>query len=279
MEVVIAGCGDLGTEAGLRFLAGGHSVLGLRRSPEVLPRSFRAHKVDLSAEVPRIPSGTDIVVLATSADQRSEPAYQSAYVDVAANMLIAIQRDCARPPRVLLVSSTAVYAADDGRWIDEDTPADPATATAAALLRSEQVLQVALDDVVVLRLGGIYGPGRGRLLDQARGGRAAVPAGPHFTNRIHRDDAAGAIVHLTTMSREPAAIYLGVDNLPADRADVLRFLAAELGAEAPPGSVVGPETGKRCDNARLRESGFGLAYPSYREGYRAVLDGRGVRHP
>lgn len=275
MTVVIAGCGDVGTEAGLRYVAAGHAVMGLRRSPGVLPDSFARQAIDLSTEVPTLPSDTAVVVLATSADGRSEAAYRSAYVSSTASVLRAIERDCVRPPRVLLVSSTAVYDIDDGSRVDEETPASPATPTSTMLLEAEDLLRGALDDVVVLRLGGIYGPGRGRLIKDAQLGRVA--AGVQFTNRIHRDDAAGAIVHLTTVPA-PDSLYLGVDDDPVERAEVIGFIAAELGLPPAP-STIGRASGKRCDNTRLRESGFAFTFPTYREGYRAVLAGLGVRHP
>ena len=278
MTVVIAGCGDVGTEAGLRYVGLGRTVMGLRRSPEVLPDAFMKQAIDLSTEVPALPSDTTTVVLATSADGRSEAAYRSAYVSSASNVLAAIERDCARPPRVLLISSTAVYDIDDGSQVDEDTPASPGTPTSTMLIEAENVLRSALDHVVVLRLGGIYGPGRGRMIDQARSGFAGPP-GSHFTNRIHRDDAAAAIVHLTTIDA-PEQLYLGVDNDPADREDVLQFLAAELGVDRPASSPTSdPTTGKQCANSRLRASGFDFDYPTFREGYRAVLAGQGMRHP
>jgi nucleoside-diphosphate-sugar epimerase len=149
----------------------------------------------------------------------------------------------------------------------------------------------------VLRLGGIYGPGRTRLIDQVRGGTAVVPAGSRFTNRLHRDDAAAAIVHLCSMDPSPGPLYLGVDNEPAEFGEVLCFLAAELGLPRPPsasgagdrtagGSAGGSAGGepsrgsnKRCSNALLRGTGFEFAYPGFREGYRAILAGAGVRHP
>ena len=148
----------------------------------------------------------------------------------------------------------------------------------------------------MLRLGGIYGPGRTRLIDQVRGGSAVIPAESRFTNRIHRDDAAAAIVHLCLMAAEPAPVYLGVDNEPAELGEVLRFLAGELGLPEPgraePASGVrggsGGTTGggepsrggnKRVSNALLRGTGFEFEYPSFREGYRAILAGVGERHP
>ena len=192
---------------------------------------------------------------------------------------------------MLFVSSTAVYGDAGGGWVDESTTPAPGGFSGRILREAEELLYRRLRGTgitpVVLRLGGIYGPGRTRLIDQVRGGTAVIPAGSRFTNRIHRDDAAAAIVHLCTMDAMPGPVYLGVDNEPAELGEVLRFLAAELGL---PRAAVGrrPERGcgepsrggnKRCSNALLRGTGFEFAYPSFREGYRAILAGIGVRHP
>ena len=89
------------------------------------------------------------------------------------------------------------------------------------------------------------------------------------------------MVHLTTMAANPEATYVGVDNDPADLGTVLRFLATEMGLAEPPVGDAGPARGgnKRCSNGLLRSTGFAFTYPSFREGYRAVLAGAGVRHP
>ena len=285
MTVLIAGCGDLGTEAGLRFAAAGFSVLGWRRSPEMIPAPLTGQAADLTGsdgELPRIPADTDVVVIAVAAGQRSEQAYRAAYVDGTANVLDALERDGVYPHRILFVSSTAVYGDAGGNWVDEATPAAPASATGAVILEAEKLLHARRPDAVVLRLSGIYGPGRTRLIDQVTAGTAVVPARPQLTNRVHRDDAAAAIVHLMTQVPEPAPLYVGVDNEPVDLAEVLRFLAAELGRELPAAAPAGSSSrggDRKLSNSRLRGTGFDFAYPTFREGYRAVLAGDGVRHP
>jgi nucleoside-diphosphate-sugar epimerase len=113
-----------------------------------------------------------------------------------------------------------------------------------------------------------------------RSGSAVIPDPPRYTNRIHRDDAAAAIVHLTTMESMPSPTYVGVDNYPAELGEVLRFVASELGFPEPPTGPAGEARGgnKRCSNSLLRSTGFEFAFPSFREGYREVLAGTGVRH-
>ncbi|MET3951084.1 SDR family oxidoreductase [Arthrobacter sp. UYEF36] len=308
MTVLMAGCGDLGTEAGLRFAASGHRVVGWRRSPEKLPAAIDGAAADLSAgELPPIPADTTAVVVAIAADSPTEAAYRAAYVDGLSNVVDAVLDSGAPVRRLLFVSSTAVYGDADGGWIDETTTPAPGGFSGRTIREAEDLLASRLSGAgitpVVLRLGGIYGPGRTRLIDQVRGGSAVIPAESRFTNRIHRDDAAAAIVHLCTMEPVPGPVYLGVDNEPAELGDVLSFLAAELGLPQPPsGTAEGGRKGgvsdggpsgaspkgggepsrggnKRCSNALLRSTGFEFRYPTYREGYRAILAGAGVRHP
>ncbi|WP_035776378.1 SDR family oxidoreductase [Arthrobacter sp. H5] len=280
MTVLIAGCGDLGTEAGLRFAALGHRVVGWRRSPGVLPPAIEGVAVDVTLSLPPIPGRTDVVVIALAADGRTETAYRDAYLGGTANVLGALERDGVRPRRVVFVSSTAVYGNDDGGWVDESTPAEPATLTGGVLRETEQLLHARLPHATVLRLSGIYGPGRTRLIEKARRETETLPAGKQWTNRIHRDDAAAAIVHLATAVDEPAPVYLGADHEPAAMGDVLSFLADQLGLPHPPRGPGSGEraTGKRCRSDLLRSTGFEFAYPTFREGYRAVLAGQGARH-
>lgn len=286
MTILLAGCGDLGTEAGLRFAAAGHRVVGWRRSPDKLPAEIEGAAANLSAaELPPVPADTTAVVIAVAADAPTEEAYRSAYLDGVAHVLAALERDHVTPERVLFVSSTAVYGDAGGGWIDENTTPEPAGFSGRVMREAEDLLLQRLDGTatspIVLRLGGIYGPGRTRLIDQVRTGAAVIPDQPRYTNRIHRDDAAGAIVHLLSMPEAPTRVYVGVDNNPADLGDVLRFLAAELGFDVPPSGSPGDARGgnKRCSNALLRKTGFSYKYPTFREGYRDILAGVGVRHP
>jgi nucleoside-diphosphate-sugar epimerase len=286
MTILLAGCGDLGTEAGLRFAAAGHRVVGWRRSPDKLPAEIEGAAANLStAGLPPVPADTAAVVIAVAADAPTEEAYRSAYLNGVAHVLDALERDRVTPERVLFVSSTAVHGDAEGGWIDENTTPEPGGFSGRIMREAEELLLKRLGgtgtSAVVLRLGGIYGPGRTRLIDQVRTGSAIIPDQPRFTNRIHRDDAAGAIMQLCTMSAVPSPVYLGVDNDPAELGDVLRFLAAELGLDVPPTGDAGDARGgnKRCSNALLRETGFSFKYPTFREGYRDILAGIGARHP
>ncbi|MBC7724981.1 MAG: SDR family NAD(P)-dependent oxidoreductase [Burkholderiaceae bacterium] len=288
MTVLISGCGDLGTEVGLRFAALGHRVIGVRRSADLLPAPIEGQAVDLRVARPVVPADTDIVVVAIAASAPTPEEYRAAYVDGLANTLVGVDESGATPRRIILVSSTAVYDVHDGSWVDERSPADSAAPNARILAEAEQLV-AARPGAVVLRLAGIYGPGRDRLIGQVRSGAATVGPGSPHTNRIHRDDAAAAIVHLALIDAQPAPVYIGVDSSPSRRSDVVRFLAGELGVEldeqpadvAPTGQTSEDRRGgdKRCSNALLLSTGFAFTYPDFRAGYRSMLAGVGTRHP
>lgn len=272
MTVLLAGCGDLGIETGRRLLATGERVIGVRRDISQLPDGFEPQSVDLRVSRPQVPADTSLVVIAITAGERTADAYRATYLEGLRNVLDALG---GAQPRVLLVSSTAVYDIDDGRWVDEQTPATSTSPTAAVLIETEQLLLERVPGSVVLRLGGIYGPGRENLINQVRDGRAGYSS--LHTNRIHRDDAAAAIIHLGTSVPDPAPVYLGVDNDPAPFDEVVSFLATELRVELPPPGAPSARAAsgdKRCSNALLRSSGFEFSYPDYRSGYRALLAAR-----
>lgn len=270
---VIAGCGDLGGKAGLNLVHSGYRVIGLRRNADAVPAPLERRSVDLTREVPQLPAETAVLVVALSPGGRTEEAYRNTLYAGLRNALDAVERDVPVPPRTLLVSSTAVYGVADGSWVDERTPAVPPTATATVLREVEDLLHARLPGAAALRLGGLYGRETGTMVPAVREGRAEIASEPVYTNRIHRDDAAAAVAHLCSRSTGPDAVYLGVDDEPAERGDVLRFIADELGAAHPRVSDEPPArgNGKRCRNGRLRATGFDFAHPTYREGYRSLI--------
>ena len=125
-----------------------------------------------------------------------------------------------------------------------------------------------------LRLTGIYGPGRTRLVDLVRRGDAVVGSRPAYTNRIHAHDAATACVRLLELGPDAPDVVVGTDDLPATRAEVYAWIAHRLGV---PGPVTdddrAPDRGsKRCRNDLLRSLGWAPRYPTFRVGYGEMLD-------
>ena len=102
MSVIIAGCGDLGTEAGLRFAALGERVVGLRRRPEVLPAGIEGRRADLRAETPVIDDDASVVIVPLAAGRRTVEEYRATYVDGLRRVLDGIEASPAEP-RLIVV--------------------------------------------------------------------------------------------------------------------------------------------------------------------------------
>lgn len=269
---VLAGCGDLGIRVARLLTLSGYRVLGLRRRPDLLPAWIEGQAVDLTRDTPQLPPETTVVIAALTADTRTADGYRETNFTSLGHILEAIDRLPA-PPRMLWVSSTAVYGENAGGWVDETSPTAPNTPTGGVLRQTEQLLHDRSLDGIVLRLSGLYGSTPSTLIDSVRRGAATIPEGPLYTNRIHRDDAAAAIVHLATAVAQPSNLYLGTDDEPVDRGTLLRFIADELSTGQPPKGddhrVSGQ--GKRCRNRHLRDTGFELSYPTYRHGYHTLI--------
>lgn len=276
-RTLIIGCGYVGSALARLLAERGHDVWGLRRSPVSESGGMRWLRGDvLAPESLAFPEALDHVVYAISADASNEEAYRAAYVTGLRNVLEGLQR-AGQSPRVVFVSSTGVYHQDDGTWLDESSPTQPRGFSGRLLLEGESLLHAALLPGVVIRLSGIYGPGRSRTVDSVRYGTARRVRGSNAVlNHIHRDDCAGAIAHILSLP-EPAPLYLGTDSEPALKNEVLCWVARQLGMPDPPEVEREGEGGiqrgghRFYSNQRLSESGYVFRYPSYREGYGALL--------
>jgi nucleoside-diphosphate-sugar epimerase len=275
--VLIAGCGYVGCALARMLVEDGDVVWGLRRNPADLPDGVRPVAGDVGdpGSLGDVPSHPDVIVYAVAPADRSPEAYRAAYVDGVARVLRAAG-DTANPfrGRLVLVSSTGVYGESEGAWVDEDTDPNPADETGRVLLEGERAARSFGGRGTVLRLGGIYGPGRDRTVRRVASGEAGCPEAGLFGNRIHRDDAAGAARHLAALP-DPGPTYVGVDSEPAELRAVYRWIADGLDvadpcadARADIGAPAGRRgTNKRCSNARLLQSGYTFRYPTFREGY------------
>lgn len=288
-HILIAGCGDVGSTLGQQLSASGHQVWGLKRHPADLPPGIQPLAADLTdpATLTMLPPALDYVVYSAAASGFSQAAYQAAYVTGVRNLLHALAAAQQQPRRLLFTSSTSVYAQHQGEWVDEDSPAEADGFSGRCIREGEQLMWDSGWSAVAVRFGGIYGPGRTRLIESVRDGSATRPAGPPlYTNRIHRDDCARVLEHLLFLL-EPAQLYVAVDDDPAPLGEVLSWLAVQLGMPEPPlaghsplkpGAAASPDpalrmrASKRCRNSRLRTSGFVFRYPGYRDGYAALLD-------
>lgn len=277
MDILWAGFGDLGRAALPALAAAGHRVFGLRRElvahpPDgLVPLHGDLHAPD---ELDPLPEVQGCVVTLTP-DTRDLVGYQHTYVHALANLhaLLEGQGTESNPPveRVVFVSSTAVYGQHEGQLVDETDSTSPSRFNGAVMVRAERLALSARWPTTVARLAGIYGPGRDRLLRKVRQG---TPSTDRWTNRIHRDDAAAAVVHLLHHDAPPRVVNVA-DTEPATNREVLTWLADRMGLEPPPIEPADPVGGKRVDASLLRELGFHHAHPTFRDGYAAMLDAAG----
>ena len=287
-RILIVGCGYVGCELARRLSGRGHVVFGLRREAAALPAGVRPIRGDVTSVdgIGTLPERFEYVVYAVGAEARKRESYRAAYIDGLGNLLRALVEQAQTPRRIFFTSSTSVYAQSRGEWVDEDSPTYPRDFAGEIMLAAEGLVRGSRFASSVLRLGGIYGPGRTYLIDRVRAGDLPASRASHYTNRIHRDDAAGALAHLIELEA-PESLYLGVDDEPASEADVREFLARQLGVAPPPridesdraeaAAARGGAGSKRCRNGRLRASGWAPRCRSYREGYTSLLRGGAQR--
>lgn len=284
-RALVAGCGYVGGRLAELLVARGVTTWGLRRGPAGIPNipaGVRAVLADVTdpPTLATVPGEVDAVVYAVSPGGRTADAYRAAYVDGVRNVVEAVAGDADDfGARLVLVTSTGVYGHTDGRVVDEETDPEPAGETGRVLLEAEAQARELGRPGIVLRLGGIYGPGRTRTIRRVLDGEARCPAPERYGNRIHREDAAGAALHLLSLD-DPDPVYLGVDTDPAPLRDVYRWIAERAGVPDPceedeeeTWEARGRRgTNKRCSSRRLVESGYGFRYPTFREGYGELIE-------
>ena len=285
-DALIVGCGDIGVRLGSALLGAGWRVTGLTRSG-ALPVGFAGLSADVSdldslaAALDAAKRSWKTVAFMPAADAFSETAYRRTYVDGIRHLIEQVRRWPVRPQRVLMLSSTSVYAQDGGVWLDEASPAEPERFAGAQLLAAENLLRDSGLAHCVVRSAGIYGPGRGGVVKRLLSGQRTRHAESLYGNRIHSDDLAGFLAHLMRWAARGAPLketYIASDDRPALLIETESWLAEALGldyaalAERP----AGRPGNKRCRNRCLRDSGYRLRHPDYRSGYRAYLEALGA---
>jgi nucleoside-diphosphate-sugar epimerase len=270
-RVVILGCGFVGTRAARLFAQAGWEAIGVTRSAGSAARlggeSFRAMACDITNPASLAAAGqlhgADALISAVSSGRGGEEAYREVYLRGLRNAVAGLDAG-----RVLFVSSTSVYAQNDGGWVTEESPAEPVSATSRILREAEEV---ALGHGgIVARLAGIYGPGRSVLLRKFLDKTAVIEGdGGRHVNQIHADDAAGALVHLVAHDL-PGGIYNVADDKPLTQLACYEWLASHLDLPLPPRGAAETNrkrgvTDKRVSNVKLRALGWALKYPSFPE--------------
>ena len=277
-KILIVGSGDLGLAIG-HLLADRHAVFGLRRQSQ--DRQSQGQPSNLSmlqADVTDPASlqvlhelKAELILYCVAADAQTDAAYQAQYVNGLAHVLATQQQNTALR-HVFFVSSTRVYGQDAGEYLDDSSALSPMDFGGQRLLEAEQLLTNLACPTTALRLSGIYGPGRLRMINLAKS--QAWPATNSWSNRIHRDDAAAFIVFLMEQVLAGKAIqtsYIVTDDAPASLHEVLAWLAGQMQIGIPANAQQEATKGKRLANGLMRATGYQLKYPNFKVGYQALL--------
>ena len=171
-RMLIVGCGDIGSRVAVLMQQQGVLVHGLRRSTDQLPAEVIPVAADLTqAQCPSAwpQQPLDYVLYVMAAQNMSEEAYQQAYVQGQRNLYSWLAQHQQQPKRVVFVSSSAVYGQNDDSWIDEQSPTVPGRWSGQIMLEAEQCALNSGYPTTVVRLSGIYGPGRNMLLKREIG--------------------------------------------------------------------------------------------------------------
>jgi nucleoside-diphosphate-sugar epimerase len=270
LQIAVLGAGYVGGAVAREAAARGHVVWAVRRSApaEGMNDSVRWLSGDLATEtIEGLPARLDAVVL-TVAPSRGADGYDDTYPP-AAHAAVTIARE--RGARALVyTSSTGVYGGRDGAWMTEQSPRLGTGESNAALIAAEDILLGApIPSVTVLRVAGIYGPGRDPR-SRMRNAASLAQRGAYWTNLAQRDDIVDAIFHALQLPIGSRVLNV-TDGAPTQAAEVARWLARAEGGD-PDALQFGNESQRsrndqRVSNAVLVATGWSPRYPSFREGF------------
>ena len=174
MRILIIGCGYVGLPLGVELVRQGHEVFGLRRSAAAEAQLLAAGIQPLAGDVTKpetlagLPNQFDWLVNCVASGGGDAESYRQIYREGTANLIAWL---AAHPPqKFLYTSSTGVYGQTDGAVVKESSPAEPDADTSKVLVETEKLLLAAFAEkrfpAVILRVAGIYGPGRGYAFKQ-----------------------------------------------------------------------------------------------------------------
>lgn len=280
-RILIVGTGDIGGHLAESLVQQGHDVWGIRRSNKPVAEGVTVISADVADAETLIdlPTELDIVVYSVASPVFSKEGYHNYYVKGLKNILKAVKDQS--PKRVIFVSSSSVYHQMDGEWVDETSETKPSSFAGKEMLAAEEALKAANVPSTSVRFTGIYGPGRTRMIEQARHGGYCDPEPAVWTNRIHRDDCIGVLNLLINKSLAGETLdnlYLATDDEPAPLFDVLEWMKDRIGEVDPDNDVgeVSRRANRRCSNKRLRALGYEFKFVNYRDGYDVMLNDMGL---
>ena len=277
-SALVIGCGYIGAQLLRKLERSGWKATGITLS-ELSASALRSEGLDAVAADLRtsdlrilIKNNPSVVVHCASSGRGGPPAYQEIFLATTKRLITETRFE-----HLIFTSSTSVYAQTDGSIVTETDLARPERETGKILRETEEL--VLAHHGTVLRLAGIYGPGRCVPLEKLLSGEAALEGdGGRIINSIHRDDAVSSF-YLAVNNRWHG-IFNVADNTPVTQLEWFQWVCARLGRPLPPfiPRDFGRKrawTSKRVSNAKLRSFGWSPEYPSFREGVEGMINERG----
>jgi nucleoside-diphosphate-sugar epimerase len=279
---LIVGCGYIGAAVASAFRAKGETVYAMTRSPA------KGQLLAAQGIHPVIADWTDRRTLATlpacqrvlvavSYDSRSGVSREDSQVGGLSNLLDFLPKSV----DICYLSTTGVYHQSDGSWVDESSPARPVGPGGLAHLRAESLFHRRRPDApwTILRLAGIYGPGRIPRVADVLAGRPIEGPNSGYLNLIHRDDVVAAVLATWTHRQNRHRLYLVADDKPVIRSRFYQQIAVLTGVPSPsfaptqtPSLSARSMSNKRVWNRRLRRSLLAkLHFPTYIDGLTDLL--------
>lgn len=283
---LIIGCGYLGRRVARRWIAQGDAVTALTRSAkrasELLALGVEPIVGDVTdAATLAILPEADTLLYAVGLDRESGKSQREVYVTGLENVLRQVAGKCRR---FIYISSTSVYGQNTGEWVDESSECRPDSPNGQVCLEADQLLLRMAPHANILRLAGIYGPGRLVARVEALRAGSTLEGNPAaWLNLIQVDDAVRAALACERLGRA-GQTYLVCDGHPCRREEYYTLLAWLIGAPLPlnlpplarggqgGSGEMAPELNKRCSNRRLREDlQVVLRFPTFKHGLPLAL--------
>jgi len=289
MSKLIFGCGYLGERVARQWHEAGDEVIVVTRSAtranELAGQGYRALVADVTKPetIGELPT-CETVLFAVGYDGSAGTSIEQVYAVGIRNVLHRLPDDTGS---FIYISSTGVYGDAAGGWVDEQTAPNPQRPGGRASLAAELTLAASrlTQRSIILRLAGIYGPGRIPYLDKLRRGEPIAAPSAGWVNLIHVDDATSAVLAAESYAAGVGAVsgpqrFCICDGTPAVRCEFYREVARQIGADEPKFTTPASDSpaaaraaaDKRISNEKmLRLLGIRLDYPSYVKGLAAVL--------
>lgn len=288
-SVFIAGCGDIGQRVAHLCLAQGRCVRGLARSEQNATRLQAEGIEPVRGDLEQPQTLVDLPTADAVTFYFAAPPSQGESDPLLGNFLAALDTSApaAKPAKLILISTTAVYGDCQGAWVTEQQALQPQTSRGRRRLDAEQRLQAWASKnavpFVILRVAGIYGPGRLPVARLEAGAPILAPGESPFSNRIHQDDLAQVCVAAAEKARS-GEVYNVSDGKPGTMSQYFMDIATALDLPPPPvvsraqaeqvmsaGMLSYLQESRRLDNQKMREElGVSLRYPDLAAGLAAL---------